>query len=170
MIAGGRLAERVLQRADVHLRPVEVGQMQDGGAGLVQNILILAPVAHPRWPTAARMVLIHFGPDLRVVGPIARHLHAARLGVPERVGDVSRRHWMQMHLIPRQPNAVVDEVATFYRSQGRVGVENVGRPLLDCRVRKQPRKLVHPARDDAYGSSGLAQFGREVNTGRAGRA
>jgi hypothetical protein len=42
------------------------------------------------------------------------------------------------------------------RAGGRVGVENIGRPLLDCRVRKQPRGLVHAARDHAHGGSGLA--------------
>ena len=116
------------------------------------------------------MALVHFGPHLRVIGPIARYLRAARPGVPERAGDVSRGHRMQMHPIARQADAVVDEVAAVDRAQGRVGVENIGRPLLDCRVRKQPRELVHAARDHAHGGSGLAQLGGEVNAGRAGRA
>jgi hypothetical protein len=61
------------------------------------------------------MVLIHFGPHLRVIGPIARHLHTARLGVAKRAGNVSRDHRMQVHLIARQANAVVDKVATIDR-------------------------------------------------------
>src|SRR3974390_521879 len=58
--ARSRLVERILQRADVHLGPIEVGQMQDGGTDFVENVLSLTPVAHPRGPTPARMALIHF--------------------------------------------------------------------------------------------------------------
>ena len=111
-----------------------------------------------------------FEPSKSWRSPIARHLYAARLGVPERAGDVSRGHRMQMHLMAGQADAVVDEVAAVDRAQGRAGVENIGRPLLDCRIRKQPRELVHTARDHAYSGSGLAQLGGEVNASRAGGA
>jgi hypothetical protein len=90
--------------------------------------------------------------------------------VAERAGNVSGGHRMQMHLIAGQADAVVDEVAAVDRAHGRVGVENIGRPLLDFRVGKQPRELVHAARDHANGSAGLAQLGCEVEVGRAGRA
>jgi hypothetical protein len=64
---------------------------------------------------AALMILVHFGPHLRLIGPIARYLHTARLGMAERRGDVSCGHRMQVHLIARQADAVVDEVATIDR-------------------------------------------------------
>src|SRR6516162_10956019 len=67
--ARGRFVERILQRADVHLRAVEVRQMQDGGTGLAQNVFGLASIAHPRRSAAARMAFIHFGPHLWIVGP-----------------------------------------------------------------------------------------------------
>jgi len=130
--------------------------MQHGGTDFVENVLSLTPVPHPRGPTAARMALIHFSPHLWVGDPIARHLHAARLDVPERAGDVSRGHWMQMHLISRQADAVVDEIAAIDCAQGRIGVESIGRPLLDCRVRKESLELIRAARDRAHGDSSLA--------------
>ena len=58
--------------------------MQDGGAGLVQKILGLAPVAHPRWPTAARMVLIHFG--YNQTGRRGQTLAEGQTGLPHRGG------------------------------------------------------------------------------------
>ena len=63
---------------------------------------------------------------------------------------------MQMHLISRQADAVVDEIAAIDRAQGRIGVENIGRPPLDCRVRKESLELIRAARDRAHGDSGLA--------------
>jgi hypothetical protein len=90
--------------------------------------------------------------------------------VLERARDVSGGYRMQVHLIAGQADAVVDEFTAVDGTQGRLGIENIRRPLLDCRVRKQPRELVHAARDHAHCCSGSAQFGREVNTGRAGRA
>jgi hypothetical protein len=152
------------------MRSVEVGQMQDGGASPAQNVLGFASVAHPNRTAAARMAFVHFGPHLRVIGPIARHLDAAGVGVPERAGDVSRDHRMQVHLVAGQANAVVDEIAALDRAQGCVGVENIGRPLLECRVRKQLCEIIHAACDYAHGSRRLAQFARKVNAGRAGRA
>jgi len=74
-----------------------------------------------------------------------------------------------MHLISRQADAVVDEIAAIDRAQGRIGVENIGRPPLDCRVRKESLELIRAARDRAHGDSGLAWFDSEVNPGRAGR-
>ena len=74
---------------------------------------------------------------------------------------------MQMHPIVRQADTVVDEVTPVDREQARVGVENIGRPLLDCRSGKQPRELVHAARDHAHRCSGFARLGGEVNAGRA---
>jgi hypothetical protein len=41
-----------------------------------------------------------------------------------------------MHLVAGQANAIVDEVAAVNRTEGRVGIENVGRALLHCRVGK----------------------------------
>src|SRR5262245_13261380 len=81
-LAGSRLLERILQRADVHLGSIEIGQVQDRAAGLTQDVFGLAPVAHPSRTAAARMALVHFRSYLRIIRPIARHLHAARLGVP----------------------------------------------------------------------------------------
>ena len=75
-------------------------------------------------------------PHLRIIGPIARYLYTSGLGVPECARDISRGYRMQMHLIAGQANAIVDEVAAVDRTEGRVGVENVGRALLHCRVRK----------------------------------
>ena len=65
-----------------------------------------------------------------------------------------------MHPIARQADAVVNEVAAVDRAQGRVGVENNGRPLLACRS-------VHAARDHAHRGSGFSQLGGEVNAREA---
>src|SRR5215472_4273101 len=116
------------------------------------------------------MAFTHFGPRLVVIGPIARYLNTTRVGAPDRASDVSRRHRMQMHLITGQADAVVDEIATLDRSQRRIRVENIGWPLLECRVREQPRELVHAARGHPHGVSCLAQLSRQMNSGRAGRA
>jgi hypothetical protein len=133
--------------------------MQNGSPRRAENILGLAPVTHPRRPTDARMAFVHLGPHLRVIGPIARHLHAARLGVTERARDISCGHWMQLHLIAGQADAVVDEVAAFDCAWGRVGVENICWPFFDCRLRKQSREPVCVARDHAHAGDGLAQLG-----------
>ena len=82
------------------------------------------------------MALVHFSPHLRIIGPIARYLYTSCLGVPECARDISRGHRMQMHLVAGQANAIVDEVAAVDRTEGRIGVENVGSALLHCRVRK----------------------------------
>src|SRR5262245_33101394 len=164
------LGECILQCADVNLWSVEVGQMQDRGTCLVQDVLRLTAQAHPGGPAAARMALVHFGPNLREIRPIARHLHATRTAAPERTSDVAGRHRMQVHLIGRQPDAVIDKVAALEGTQGRLGIENIGRVLLELHVGKQPREFVHAACDHAHGDRGLAQLGCEVKTGRAGRA
>src|SRR5215471_6550874 len=110
--------------------------MQDCGAGLAQHVLSLAPVAYPRRTAAARMALAHFGPHLWIIRPIARYLYTSCLGVPECARDISRCYRMQMHLVAGQADAIVDEIAAVDRTKGRLGVENVGRALLHCRVRK----------------------------------
>src|SRR5262249_23756506 len=97
------------------------------------------------------MAFIHFDPSLVVIGPIARYLNTTRVGVPDRACDVSRRHRMQVHLITGQTDAVVDEIATLDRLQRLMRVKNIGWLLLEYRVRKQPRELVHAARDYPHG-------------------
>src|SRR5215469_15267962 len=98
-LSSGHFVEGILKRADVHLGPIEVGQMQNRSACLAKNVFRLASVARPSRPTTTRMAFTHFGPYLVVIGPIARYLNTARAGVPDRASNVSRRHRMQMHLI-----------------------------------------------------------------------
>src|SRR5262249_24337081 len=57
-LAGGRFAEGILERADAHVRPVEVGQMQNRGASLAQYVLGLAAVAYPSGSAAAWMAFV----------------------------------------------------------------------------------------------------------------
>src|SRR5262249_12129123 len=77
-LTGGRFVKGILKCADVHLRPIEVGQMQDRSACLASNILRLTPVARPIGPTTGRVAFSHFGPYLVVIGPIARYLNTTR--------------------------------------------------------------------------------------------
>jgi hypothetical protein len=76
---------------------------------------------------------------------------------------------MQVHLIARQADAVVYEVAAFDCAQGRVGVSNIGFPLFNSRLWKQSHELVHAACNHPHGGNSFAQLGYEVNAGRAGR-
>jgi len=52
-----------------------------------------------------------------------------------------------MHLITRQTNTVVNEIATLDSAHGSVGVEDIGRPFLDRRFWKEPREHVRATRD-----------------------
>src|SRR5262249_58496425 len=75
---------------------------------------------------------------------------------------------MQMHLATGQADAVIHQVAAFNRAQGRIGIEDIGRPLLDRRVRKQPRELIHGSCDYAHDGISLTQLRREMDASRAG--
>src|SRR5215831_17728337 len=74
-----------------------------------------------------------------------------------------------MHLITGQAYAVIHQVAALDSAQGRIGIQDIGRPLFDRRVRKQPQELIHRSRDYAHDGVSLAQLSREMDTSRTSR-
>jgi hypothetical protein len=168
--AGGRLVECILQRADMHLRPVEVRQMQGSrrrpGTKCPRPRVGSAPKPARRGADgfrSSRFALAGSTPNNSTLGRSARRCVGARRryfgpspgasAFDPRAGRCSRRQ-------ARSPQSRV-------RQRRR---REIGWPFFDGRVRKQPRQLVHAARDDTHGGSRQAQLGREMNAGRAGGA
>ena len=111
---------------------IEVRQINDSGAGLLQNVLRCASVLHPLAAARARVLFVQRQLHRRQVGPIAGDVHTTRSGAFNGGGDIPCSHRVLVHAISWQADAVEYEVTALDGASAVVGLRHVGgHPLLD---------------------------------------